>query len=189
MIELFDTNDQLKTIHSKQDIEKYRRKKYHEYTPYGVPSNIPYPHFYSHNLSYFNDYGFEDKHYNTHTPIFRNCNDPASMQYCEINDSDSAVNNITYSDGSPITFILMIRELKASAYYDELKNKLKEIILISLKTPNDLCLKLPCNANVFNSPGECTSDGYFNKIVNDFKAPPTDAKFGTFNMFPYSANF
>ena len=175
IIELFDNND--------------RNSKYNQYMSNDKPVGITKDVMYSHDLSYFNDYGFEDKLYNKYEPVFHNCNDPENAKYCEINHK--VLNGITFSNVTPITFILMIRNLK-STYLNILEHQLSQIVLSELQSLQDLCLKLPCFKDVFDLPDECTDTGTFTSIVNYYNK---STKFGystnSYHMFPfpYSANF
>ena len=195
IIELFDNNDQLRTARNTLPYEKYRKRKYQEYMKSYTPNGIQDALVYSHNLSFFNDYGFEDKYFNKFQPIFHNCNDndPDNKQYCEYDDS--TVDGISYSNIPPITFILMIRKFEIMEnYIDRLKPKLTDIVLNRLEKAEDLCFKLPCMEEVFE--GQCNGNGYFKKIFDELtptQTPTETPKFGygtnTFNLFPYSANF
>ena len=179
VIELFDNND--------------RKSKYDQYMSTGKPKEVTKDIMYSHDLSYFNDYGFKDKLYNKYEPLFHNCNsnETENDKYCEINDKD--VNGIKFSNVTPITFILMIRNFKTDTYLNILKHKLSQIVLSLLKLPEDLCLKLPCFKDVFDLPDECTDTGTFTSIVNYYNNKTTKFGYSTnsYHMFPfpYSANF
>ena len=98
---------------------------------------------------------------------------------------------LQFSNVTPITFILMIRNFK-STYLNILEHKLSQIVLSELQSLQDLCLKLPCMKDVFDLPNECTDTGTFTSIVNYYNK---STKFGystnSYHMFPfpYSANF
>lgn len=185
VIELFDNND--------------RKSKYDQYMSTGKPVGITKDIIYSHDLSYYNDYGFQDKLYNKYEPLFHNCNgnEIENDKYCERNES--VVHGITFSNVPnvpnvpPITFILMIRNFKSTYLDNILKHKLSQIVLSELQSLQDLCLKLPCFKDVFDLPDECTDTGTFTSIVNYYNNKTTKFGYSTnsYHMFPfpYSANF
>ena len=195
VVELMDTVDQLQQDSTNSAFLNYRRKKYSDFYSNGIPDRYK-DYLYPHDLSYFSDYGFVDKNYNTLKPIFSNCK-PMNSPNCETNET-YIDDNIDTDDVTRMTFVLMKRKMfvTPNEYYNDLNSKLDQIFLSGL-TPEQLCTKLPCIGNVFE--GECTTDGYFKLIVSDFTTTPTEtptpttSKFGygtnTFNMFPYSANF
>ena len=196
VVELKDTVDQLQKESTNSTFPNYRHKQYNDFAIDGIPSKYTNDYIYPHDLSYFSDYRFIDKHYNKLKPVFSNCS-PKGSPYCETNET-YLDDNINTDDEMKITFILMERKMfmNSTDYYKELENKLDKIALSDL-TQDKLCKMLPCMGNVFE--GECTPEGYFKLIVSDFTSTPTEtptpttSKFGygtkTFNMFPYSANF
>ena len=187
VVELMDTVDQLRKESTNSTFLNYRHKKYTDFYTDGIPPKYTNPNIYAHDLSYFSDYGFKDKYFNKYKAIFTNCA-PMNSSYCEMNES-YIDNNLVTDESTMTTFILMKRDmyLNTNDYYNELNSKLDKIGLSGL-TSEQLCTKLPCMGNIFE--GECTGDGYFKMIISDFTSTPTETpKFGTFNMFPYSAHF
>jgi hypothetical protein len=190
VIEIMDTLDQSRDNYTNNAYQNYRRSKYTEFVKQGIPSKYTNNYLYPHDLSYFSDYGFVDHNTIEVKPVFSNCV-PSNSPFCETNDS-SLSENIVEDEKQKITFILMKREVITSRdYFKDLNEKLNRIALSGL-TAEQLCTKLPCISSAFELPSECTSDGFFSTIVNEFK-PDTQGtpKFGyvSFNTFPYTTKF
>ena len=118
----------------------------------------PYKYMYSHNFSYFDDYGFYDSIYNEEDPVMINCTKDYTREQCL--KTEDPVNNRTIKfqdiDDDKLTFIAMH---KFSDTVPELTKYLKSIVLMK---DHDQFIEV----NDFCKLMQCTTDGCYRSLTS-----------------------